>query len=65
MLKIVKAYGFNINFAPVLDINSNPNNPVIGDRSFGNDDEIVSKRLEVISSWLPTAMIILSKSILH
>ena len=28
--------GFNMNFAPVLDINSNPNNPVIGDRSFGN-----------------------------
>lgn len=28
--------GFNMNFAPVLDINSNPDNPVIGDRSFGN-----------------------------
>ncbi len=28
--------GININFAPVLDINSNPNNPVIGNRSFGS-----------------------------
>lgn len=28
--------GININFAPVLDINSNPNNPVIGNRSFGH-----------------------------
>lgn len=35
-------FGFNMNFAPVLDINSNPNNPVIGDRSFGNNTDIVS-----------------------
>lgn len=34
--------GFNMDFAPVLDINSNPNNPVIGDRSFGSDAETVS-----------------------
>ncbi|OKP94870.1 beta-N-acetylhexosaminidase [Paenibacillus sp. P46E] len=32
----VQTAGFNMNFAPVLDINSNPDNPVIGDRSFGN-----------------------------
>ncbi len=30
-----KATGININFAPVVDINSNPRNPVIFDRSFG------------------------------
>lgn len=41
--KLVSAYGFNVNFAPVLDVNSNPNNPVIGDRSFGNNPKIVSK----------------------
>ncbi len=41
--KEVKAFGFNLNFAPVLDVNSNPNNPVIGDRSFGNNAEIVSR----------------------
>ncbi|WP_235801774.1 beta-N-acetylhexosaminidase [Ureibacillus manganicus] len=41
--KEVKSFGFNMNFAPVLDINSNPNNPVIGDRSFGNTANIVSK----------------------
>ncbi len=33
----VKALGFNWNFAPVLDINNNPNNPVIAERSFGAD----------------------------
>ncbi|WP_338608700.1 beta-N-acetylhexosaminidase [Clostridium baratii] len=35
-------FGFNMNFAPVLDINSNPNNPVIGDRSFGNNKDTVA-----------------------
>lgn len=39
----VKAFGFNMNFAPVLDVNSNPQNPVIGDRSFGSDADIVAK----------------------
>ncbi len=38
----VNAFGFNVNFAPVLDVNSNPNNPIIGDRSFGNNADIVS-----------------------
>lgn len=37
----IKALGFNLDFAPVLDINSNPKNPVIGDRSFGADAELV------------------------
>ncbi|TFB14227.1 beta-N-acetylhexosaminidase [Filobacillus milosensis] len=40
--KQLNAFGFNINFAPVLDINSNPNNTVIGDRAFGNTTEKVS-----------------------
>lgn len=39
----LKGFGFNMNFAPVLDINSNPDNTVIGDRSFGSDPQIVSK----------------------
>lgn len=39
----LSSFGFNLNFAPVLDINSNPNNPVIGERSFGNDKNLVSK----------------------
>lgn len=39
----IKAFGFNLDFAPVLDVNSNPLNPVINDRSFGADAELVSK----------------------
>ncbi|MCM3786325.1 beta-N-acetylhexosaminidase [Neobacillus mesonae] len=38
----IAAFGFNLNFAPVLDIFSNPENTVIGTRSFGNNAEIVS-----------------------
>jgi len=42
LAKEIKSLGFNLNFAPVLDVNSNPQNPVIGDRSFGATAEIVS-----------------------
>jgi beta-N-acetylhexosaminidase len=33
--------GFTVNFAPVLDVDTNPNSPVIGDRSFGATPERV------------------------
>lgn len=35
--------GFNVNFAPVLDVNSNPDNPVIGQRAFGATPQEVSE----------------------
>jgi beta-N-acetylhexosaminidase len=35
--------GINWNFAPVLDINNNPANPVIGERSFGEDADRVTR----------------------
>ncbi len=35
--------GVHINFSPVLDVNSNPNNPIIGVRSFGSDPANVTK----------------------
>lgn len=35
------AVGINLNFAPVLDVHSNTNNPVIGDRSLGSDPKLV------------------------
>jgi beta-N-acetylhexosaminidase len=34
--------GINLNFAPVLDVNSNPNNPIIGARAFGATPAAVS-----------------------
>ena len=39
----LKSLGFNLNFAPVLDINNNPNNSVIGTRSFSDNPDIVSQ----------------------
>ena len=36
-------YGFNLNYAPVLDLNTNPANPVIAERSFGADPERASR----------------------
>jgi beta-N-acetylhexosaminidase len=37
--RAIRAMGFNWNFAPVLDLNNNPQNPVIAERSFGADPE--------------------------
>lgn len=34
--------GFNLNFAPVLDLNTNPNNPIIGDRAMSDNPEVVA-----------------------
>ena len=39
-----KRMGVHFNFAPVVDINTNPENPIIGNRSFGEDKEEVTKR---------------------
>lgn len=40
----LKNMGFHINFAPVLDVNSNPENPVINFRAFGDDKHNVYKK---------------------
>ncbi|MBQ6772700.1 MAG: hypothetical protein IJP48_01430 [Synergistaceae bacterium] len=42
-------YGFNLDFAPVADINTNPDNIVIGPRAFGSTPELVSK---MVSAYL-------------
>lgn len=39
----LKQYGFNLDFAPVADVNTNPENIVIGNRSFGSDPALVAK----------------------
>lgn len=39
----LKLLGFNMNLAPVLDVNSNPKNPVIGVRSYGEKPELVGE----------------------
>ncbi len=39
-----KRLGMGINFAPVVDINTNPDNPIIGSRSFGEDKNNVTRK---------------------
>ncbi len=43
LAKELKAVGININFAPVVDVETNPNNPVMKKRMFSSDPEVVSK----------------------
>ncbi len=45
----LKSLGINWNFAPVLDVNNNPSNPVIGERSFSNDPVEVSR---LAAAWM-------------
>ncbi|WP_339383213.1 glycoside hydrolase family 3 N-terminal domain-containing protein, partial [Raoultella ornithinolytica] len=45
----LKSLGINWNFAPVLDVNNNPANPVIGERSFSNDPVEVSR---LAAAWM-------------
>ena len=44
--------GFNLVFAPCLDLNTNPLNPIIGTRSLGNDAKLVSKQATAIINEL-------------
>ncbi len=42
--KQMKRLGLNMNFAPVVDVNNNPENPVINSRSFGEDRMNVARK---------------------
>jgi len=43
LAKELKAVGINVNYAPVVDVNSNKDNPVIKNRSFSGDPEVCGK----------------------
>ncbi|UPQ79120.1 serine hydrolase [Flavobacterium azooxidireducens] len=47
-----KRIGVHFNFAPVLDINTNPKNPIIGNRSFGEDKEKVTEKALALMTGL-------------
>jgi beta-N-acetylhexosaminidase len=47
--RAVRSLGFNWNFAPVLDLNNNPQNPVIAERSFGADP---LRATELALAWM-------------
>jgi len=56
------ALGINLNFAPSLDINNNPDNPVIGVRSYSDNPEVVARYgLDFIRGLQSTGMIATAK----
>ena len=54
----LKKYGFNMDFAPVADVNSNPDNPVIGNRSFSSDPSTAAKMANAAAKGLRSKGII-------
>lgn len=60
--RLLKDLGLNLNFAPVLDVNTNPNNPIIGERAFSdNSDEVIKCGQLVIDTYFKNAIIPCSK----
>jgi beta-N-acetylhexosaminidase len=49
------ALGINLNFAPVCDVDSNPANPIIGDRSFGREVATVCRHVVAFNEGLEDA----------
>jgi beta-N-acetylhexosaminidase len=47
--------GVNLDFAPVADVNTNPQNPVIGIRSFGSDADLVARHVAASVKGFQTA----------
>jgi beta-N-acetylhexosaminidase len=45
----VRAAGFNLDFAPVADIDTNPHSPIIGDRSFSADPRLAGECVQIVS----------------
>lgn len=50
-----KRMGVHINFAPVLDVNINPLNPIIGNRSFGEDVDNVTRKASALMQGMQSA----------
>ena len=54
----LEALGFNLDFAPVADVWTEPKNQVIGDRAFGNEPELVGRMAGALSVGLTTSGLI-------
>lgn len=54
----LKGYGLNVNFAPVLDVNTNEANPIIGERAFSNNAEkVINASKTVIETYVQNGII--------
>ncbi|MGV6845199.1 MAG: glycoside hydrolase family 3 N-terminal domain-containing protein [Lutibacter sp.] len=56
--KQCRRIGVNINFAPVVDININPKNPIIGNRSFGEDRDEVTQKAQAFINGLQSQQVL-------
>lgn len=54
----IRALGFNMDFAPVCDVNSNPANPIIGVRSFSDDPDIAVEHVKSFLKGMQDAKIL-------
>lgn len=45
----LKSYGLNLNFAPCIDVNTNPENPIIGERAFSSNADDVIRCEKIVS----------------
>lgn len=54
----LRQYGFNMDFAPVADVNTNPQNPVIGNRAFSSDAAIAAQMANAMADGLKEQQII-------
>ena len=48
--KELVSYGINLNFAPCIDVNTNPDNPIIGERAFSDEVEEVVEAEKIVST---------------
>lgn len=56
--RLLKDFDLNLNFAPVLDVNTNPVNPIIGERAFSNNtDEVIKFGKIVVDTYLKNGII--------
>ena len=53
----IKALGFNMDFAPDCDVNSNPANPIIGVRSFSDDPNLVAEHVKSFIKGMDAAQV--------
>lgn len=56
--RLLKDLGLNLNFSPCLDVNTNPDNPIIGERAFSNNqDEVIKFGKIVADTYLQNGII--------
>jgi beta-N-acetylhexosaminidase len=55
---LLNDFGINLNFAPCVDVNTNPKNPIIGERAFSdNPDEVIKFGNIVVNTYLKNNII--------